>query len=174
MDPISLILAAANIVPALAKFLGAGPNAQKVADTVGNIATTVAGGGIPPQEAIARIQASTELQQKFQLAVMERMAALDQLYLADIQDARARDTEIRKSGQRNYRADLMFALAVAMIAVMVWMVWKDDTLNEYVKGIVTLVLGRFLGYLDAIYNFEFGTTRGSQNKDETIKNLSKE
>jgi hypothetical protein len=51
-------------------------------------------------------------------------------------------------------------------------VWKDPNINEYVKGIFTLVLGRFLGYLDNIYSFEFGTTRGSKEKDETIKNLT--
>ena len=55
---------------------------------------------------------------------------------------------------------------------LVYLVWKDDTLTEYVKGIVTLVLGRFLGYLDNIYSFEFGTTRGSKDKDDTIKQLS--
>lgn len=34
-------------------------------------------------------------------------------------------------------------------------------------------LGRFLGYLDNIFNFEFGTTRSSQKKDDTILNLTK-
>jgi hypothetical protein len=45
--------------------------------------------------------------------------------------------------------------------------------NEYLKGIVTLVLGRFLGYLDNIYNFEFGSTRSSKAKDLTIEQLSR-
>lgn len=66
----------------------------------------------------------------------------------------------------------MFFLAIAMISGLVWLVWKDPNINEYMKGIATLVLGRFLGYLDTIYNFEFGTTRSNKAKDETIKNLS--
>jgi hypothetical protein len=66
----------------------------------------------------------------------------------------------------------MFVLAVVMVGVVIWIVWKDQSINEYVKGIFTLVLGRFLGYLDNIYNFEFGTTRGSKEKDATIKQLS--
>lgn len=90
----------------------------------------------------------------------------------DRDSARDRDAQFIKRGARNHRADLMFVLAVAMISILVWIVWKDPNINEYVKGIFTLVLGRFLGYLDNIYNFEFGTTRGSQNKDETIKQLS--
>ena len=67
----------------------------------------------------------------------------------------------------------MFLLAVAMICALVWIVWQDTEVNEYLKGIVTLVLGRFLGYLDNIYNFEFGTTRSSRAKDATIEQLSR-
>ena len=87
--------------------------------------------------------------------------------------ARTRDAEFIKAGTRNYRADLMFLLAVAIICGLVYIVWQDQGVNEYVKGIFTLVLGRFLGYLDNIYNFEFGTTRSSRTKDVTIEQLSK-
>ncbi len=86
--------------------------------------------------------------------------------------ARDRDVEFIKRGMTNNRANLMFFLAVVMVGAMVWIVWKDQSINEYVKGIFTLVLGRFLGYLDNIYSFEFGTTRGSKEKDETIKQLT--
>lgn len=87
--------------------------------------------------------------------------------------ARARDAEFIKVGMHNSRADMMFILAVIVICGLVYIVWKDQSVNEYVKGIFTLVLGRFLGYLDNIYNFEFGTTRNSRTKDVTIEQLSK-
>lgn len=90
----------------------------------------------------------------------------------DRDSARDRDVEFIKRGMTNNRANLMFFLAVVMVGAMVWIVWKDQSINEYVKGIFTLVLGRFLGYLDNIYSFEFGTTRGSKEKDETIKQLT--
>lgn len=86
--------------------------------------------------------------------------------------ARERDMEFIKRGVTNNRANVMFFLAVVMVGLLVWIVWKDQSINEYVKGIFTLVLGRFLGYLDNIYSFEFGTTRGSKEKDETIKQLT--
>lgn len=92
--------------------------------------------------------------------------------VTDKGSARARDAEFLKAGTRNYRADFMFLLAVGMVGLLVWIVWKDSSINEYVKGIFTLVLGRFLGYLDNIYNFEFGTTRSSRQKDTTIEKLS--
>jgi hypothetical protein len=90
----------------------------------------------------------------------------------DRDSARGRDVEFIKRGMTNNRANVMFFLAVVMVGLLVWIVWKDQNINEYVKGIFTLVLGRFLGYLDNIYSFEFGTTRGSKEKDETIKQLS--
>lgn len=90
----------------------------------------------------------------------------------DRDSARERDVEFIKRGMVNNRANFMFFLAVVMVGLLVWIVWKDQNINEYVKGIFTLVLGRFLGYLDNIYSFEFGTTRGSKEKDETIKQLT--
>ena len=90
----------------------------------------------------------------------------------DRDSARDRDVEFIKRGMVNNRANFMFFLAVVMVGLLVWIVWKDQNINEYVKGIFTLVLGRFLGYLDNIYSFEFGTTRGSKEKDETIKQLT--
>ena len=98
---------------------------------------------------------------------------LDKTVIADVGSARIRDTEIVKTlGKRNWRPDIMFLMATIVIAVLVWLIWKDQTITEYVKGIFTLVLGRFLGYLDNIYNFEFGSTRSSKTKDDTISKLS--
>jgi hypothetical protein len=94
---------------------------------------------------------------------------MDAMYLADVADARKRDVAL---STHNYRADSMYVLAVILIAALVWAVLSSE-MDEYAKGIVTLVLGRFLGYLDNIYNFEFGTTRSSKVKDSTIENLTK-
>jgi hypothetical protein len=91
----------------------------------------------------------------------------------DRDSARVRDVEFVKRGTTNARANLMFFLAVCAVAGLVWIVWTDQGINEYVKGIFTLVLGRFLGYLDNIYSFEFGTTRGSREKDDTINKMAK-
>lgn len=90
----------------------------------------------------------------------------------DKDSARKRDVEFLKSGSWNYRADTLVAIAAVSVAGLVYLVWGTPDINEYVKGIVTLVLGRMLGYLDNIYNFEFGTTRSSKQKDATIENLS--
>ena len=69
------------------------------------------------------------------------------------------------------RANTMYVLAIVVIAGLVWGVLASK-LDDYGKGIITLVLGRFLGYLDVIYSFEFGTTKSSKQKDETITTLA--
>jgi hypothetical protein len=98
---------------------------------------------------------------------------LDKAIIADVGSARIRDAEIIKAlGKRNWRPDVMFVMATTVIVGLVWLIWKDQTITEFVKGIFTLVLGRFLGYLDNIYNFEFGSTRSSKVKDGTISKLS--
>lgn len=102
----------------------------------------------------------------------ERGFRYDELEFKDREGARHRDTEIVKAVGHNYRADAMFVLAVAVIVGLVYAIWTEPGINEFLKGIVTLVLGRFLGYLDNIYNFEYGTTRSSKDKDVTINQLS--
>jgi hypothetical protein len=166
-----LLIALANFAPLLTKYLGAGEATQKVVSAVSTVATSITGAATP-EEAVKKLQESTELQQKFQLAVMEKSQAWDEIFLQDVQDARKRDLEVRKAGQHNYRAETMYVLAVVVVITVFYFIWASPHITEFVKGIATLVLGRFLGYLDAIYNFEFGTTRASREKDATISKLS--
>lgn len=119
-----------------------------------------------------QISAIKQLDMRLKAEEQERGFRFEELAFKSQAGARDRDVEIVKATGRNWRADLMFALAVGMIGTLVYLIWKDPNINEYMKGVVTLVLGRFLGYLDNIYSFEFGTTRGSQNKDSTINALA--
>lgn len=65
---------------------------------------------------------------------------------------------------------LVIAYVTVLICIAVT-IWKSD-MGEYAQSIVTLVLGRFLGYTDQVYSFEFGTTRSNKEKDKTINDLS--
>ena len=99
-----------------------------------------------------------------------------QAFQAEVQDkdsARQRDASFRAAGIYNFRADAMFLLAVGIIIWLVYQVWHAMGVDEFTKAIVTLILGRFLGYLDNMYNFEFGTTRSNKAKDSTIEQLSR-
>jgi hypothetical protein len=163
-----------DLLPIGASILGgpiAGAATKWLADKLGLSDSTVTSvtdalQGVDPLE-------RAKLEQEFIKWSIQEQNRVWELELKDKESARVRDTAYITSGSRNYRADTMFVLAVAVICALVWIVWQDSGINEYVKGIFTLVLGRFLGYLDNIYNFEFGTTRGSKSKDATIENLSK-
>ncbi len=172
MEPLTIALGLMQMAPSLMRFFGAGEGSVAVAEKVVDVAKAVTGQPTG-QEALAAIQQDPALAHEFNMAVLKIDGELEQAYLADRKDARGRDVEFLKAGRRNYRADVMFVLAVAVICGLVWIVWKDPGINEYVKGIFTLVLGRFLGYLDNIYNFEFGTTRGSQQKNEILAQVGK-
>lgn len=172
MDPISIALSLAKFAPDVIKWVTGDDKSAKVAEKVVDIAKVVTGNE-DAEGAVEAIKADPTLAAEFQKFVIEHSDDMEKAYLADVANARSRDAEFLKAGKRNIRADVMFGLAVAVICALVWVVWKDPAINEYVKGIFTLVLGRFLGYLDNIYNFEFGSTRGSQNKDATIKQLTR-
>jgi len=114
-----------------------------------------------------------QAEQDFLAKMKELDIDLEKATMVDVQSARIRDSEVIKAlGKRNWRPDVMFIMATTVIVGLVWLIWKDQTITEFVKGIFTLVLGRFLGYLDNIYNFEFGSTRSSKAKDDTISKLS--
>ena len=150
-------------VSALGTLLGV-PDA-----TQAKIADAIQTGQMTPEQ----ISALKTLELQYQDNEKERGFKYAELEFADVADARKRDTAFLTAGLRNYRSDLMFLLAVVGIAALVWIIWKDPGINEYVKGIFTLVLGRFLSYLDAIYNFEYSSTRSGRVKDSTIENLTK-
>jgi hypothetical protein len=95
------------------------------------------------------------------------------LEVADRDSARDRDKSFTEAGIHNVRADLMVMAAFAIVTGILWLVWHSMEISEFAKGIVTLLLGRFLGYLDNAYSFEFGTTRGSRTKDSAIEQMSR-
>jgi hypothetical protein len=171
MDPFSIALGLAQFAPSIMRFFGAGEKSTAVVEKVVGVAQSVTGASTPA-EALEMLRVNAAKQLEFQMAILAADNEMEKLYLADTQSARSRDVEIVKASGHNYRADSMFVLAVFLIAALVVVVLQSE-IDEYAKGIITLVLGRFLGYLDNIYNFEFGTTRASKTKDTTIETLSK-
>ena len=131
---------------------------------------------ITPEKALELKQIELDREEDLRAWALENRKLDIEEFKEEVKDkgsARDRDSLFIRMGRHNYRGDIMFILAVLMIAGLVWLVWKDPSINEYMKGIFTLVLGRFLGYLDNIYNFEFGTTRNNRTKDATIEQLSR-
>lgn len=104
---------------------------------------------------------------------VEEADKMTMAYLADVQNARGRDVELRKAGQHNYRADAIVAMTWIGIVICISLAVSMTSLNEFAKTAITTLLGVLVGDWKSITSFEFGSTKSSKDKDETISNLSK-
>ncbi len=171
MAPIALAMSLAQFAPQIIKWLSGSDKAEDAAKQVVDIASLVT--GQQGEEAIFTLQQNPDLAQAFRQKILANAHAMDLAFLADVQNARTRDILIRQLGQKNWRPDIMFAIAVGVIVFLTYLIWTSNTFDDFQKGVFTLILGRFTGYLDQVYNFEFSSTRSSKTKDLTIGELSK-
>lgn len=172
MDQLTIGLAlASQFAPHIIKYFTNSDTAATVAGQVIDIAKTVTGKETP-DAALEAMKLDPALALQFKTAVMANETDLEKAYLADVQSARDRDAKLAAAGILNHRANALVAMSVFMVvvclAVVIWM----SELDEYAKGTITLILGRALGWVEQIFSFEFGTTRSSKAKDDTITRLS--
>lgn len=172
MDPITIAMALAQFAPAITKWLTGSDKAADAAGAVVDIARQVT--GLPAaDQALNAIQADPALALQFKQAVLASEADLDKAFLADVQSARARDIEFIRAGTTNYRANAMAACAVFLVGVSLAVVIWQSPIDEFAKAVITLILGRALGWVEQIFSFEYGTTRANKTKDDTINNLTR-
>jgi hypothetical protein len=91
-------------------------------------------------------------------------AELDKAYLADRQDARARDVEFIKQGRKNERADNLAYLAVGGFLTVVFMLFVAPSLfgfkmDQDTKEILLYILGVLQTIVVMVYAFDFGTSK---------------
>lgn len=170
MDPITIALGLAQFAPSILRYFGVGEKSAAVAEKVVGIAQSVVGPGKTPEETLAAMRQSAELAQQFNLAVLAADAKLEELYLADRKDARARDVEVRKlTGGVNKRADVMvvcdFLGLVVCLAVLAFY-YKD--LPGEATALISTIASIFGLCLRDAHQFEFGSSRGSKEKDELL------
>lgn len=161
---------AAEFAPGLVRML-AGDNAGEVAEKVVGAAQALTGTSTPDEAATAlRADPGLLLQYKKDMAAVELEA--ERLYLADRQDARGRDIELRKlAGGENRRADWMIAgdvagLIVCVIAIFGLLAFKRDMQGFGELLVLLTTIANFFGLsLRDAHQFEFGSSRGSKEKD---------
>lgn len=169
MAPIALAIKLATYAPSLMRFFGAGEKPAAAAQRVVDLAKSVTGAATPEAAADA-LQENPELAAKFRLAALEADTELEKAYLADRAGARGRDIEVRKlSGGTNMRADLMVVLDVVGLVscLLVILFFREDMPGEAV-GIISTVAGVFAACLRDAHQFEFGSSRGSKEKDAAL------
>ena len=167
MDPVTIALTLAQAAPSLMRFFGVGEKSAAVAEKVVEIAQTVTGTK-SPEEALAAVRENAQLAQQFNLAVLAADTELEKAYLADRQDARKRDVEVRKlTGGKNRRADVMLVAAfVAVVAIAFILAYFK--VDATVVGFLTTIGGMFARNIGTAFDFEFGSSRSSRDKDEIL------
>ena len=178
MDPISVAFSLAQFAPAILKWITGSDKAAEAAGKVVEIAEVVTGRQGPA--AVEALKADPALVLQFREKVMANEADLDKAYLADRQDARRRDVELAKVGRTNERANWMVFMAAAgtiggfvSMAVLGYLKAKHgEALNDGVFGALLAQLSTVTAYfglcLRDAFQFEFGSSRGSKDKDEAM------
>jgi hypothetical protein len=169
---IPIAMALAQYAPGIIKLLTGSDKAEEVAGKVVGIAQVVTGTATP-DAALAAIQADPNRVLEFQQAMSAQQADLEKAYLADVADARHRDIELARAGIRNHRANVLAGAALLLVITCMFVVLWQSNATEFAKATISLILGRALGWVEQLFSFEFGTTRSSSTKDDTINNLTK-
>jgi hypothetical protein len=153
------------LLPKVAKALG-GEKAEKVAETVVGIAEAVTGKKGP--EAVEAVKANPETALAFLKAQMDQEKELEALVVEDRKSARLRDMEFLKAGRWNFRADLMVVGCVVALVFIVNEIAGTEVKPE-VLAIFNMAVGALLKMLGDAFAFEFGSSRGSKEKDERLR-----
>ena len=90
-------------------------------------------------------------------------------YMKDRQDARWRDVAMTQAGRRNFRADIMvISAACGLVLCLVSLGHYSEELPGEAVGIISTIAGIFGACLKDAYAFEFGSSRGSKEKDAAL------
>lgn len=164
---IASALGLAQFAPVIARWLGS-DQAEQMAEQVIEIAKDITGQQ-NPVEIMQALKENSLLVRDFQKAIFEIEARSELALLEDRQNARSRDITFIKSGHKNYRADIMvISAAVGLIMCLVSLAFYAHKLPGEATGIISTIAGIFGACLKDAYAFEFGSSRGSKEKDSTV------
>lgn len=155
-----------EFAPIIAKLISSNneTNNESVAARVVGVAEKLTGS---PSVESARtvLKTSPELQLKFQQEIQ-------QLVLQDRSNARERDMTLFSLGNRNMRADIMVLSALlGLLGCLIALTLFKLSLSGEVIGIISTIAGIFGSCLKDAYAFEFGSSRGSKEKESHLIDL---
>ncbi len=168
--PIALQLA--SMAPTVMRYFGAGAPAASVVDRVVQVAQQVTGAATPAQ-AVQQLQADPALVLQYQQRLIEIDGELERAYLNDRADARRRDVALAQAGMRNRRADLMVVMdVVGLVACLGVLALYRDKMPAEVVTLLSTIAGIFGLCLRDAHQFEFGSSRGSKEKDQLLAQIN--
>lgn len=165
-----------ELAPKLARAVTGSERAETAAAAIVPAIAAAAGFPVRTAEDAARAVAAIHGDSQRYADASASLRGLEQAYLADLQNARARDLEVRKmTGGENRRANaLLLAVVVllvaclgAMVAIGVFVEVETPHLAT-ATGLLGTAAGFLLRGLSSALDFEFGSSRGSKDKSAEI------
>lgn len=152
----------------------AGAIASKVVDTA-----TQAFGTTDPEKIKLQIAQDKSKLDAF-VAQVDAQTKEYQIEVEDRKDARARDLAIRElkdergvAAGTNMRANVMLVMAFfTLMFVLGGTITFRSSIPDGILGILNATVGALLTQITLAFNFEFGSSRGSSEKSNTISNLA--
>ena len=167
---IPIALGLSEFAPVIARWLG-GDQAETVASHVIDMAKRVTG-STDGLEAMKSLQGNSMMVASFQKEVVKMEAEFELSLLQDRQNARARDLALLQVGRKNLRADIMVvSAALGLVICLACLSFFAGNLPGEAVGIISTIAGIFGACLKDAYAFEFGSSRGSKEKDLTVASL---
>jgi len=175
--PLPLIALAAKLLP----FASAIPEvmrafgSDKSADAAEKLVDVAKGisGESTPESAVNKVIADPALQLQLQQALITERLEFVRLEVEDRKSARERDKAFVATGRSNYRADLLAFLAVAGLIICVYFVATNPGLPPGAREAIMFVAGVLASAVRDVYGFEFGSSRGSKEKDQLMAELKR-
>ncbi|MBN9565446.1 MAG: hypothetical protein J0G29_05065 [Alphaproteobacteria bacterium] len=161
-----IILALVGLFPSISKLIKDNNPATiekiiSVAKHVTNSQTTEGIVRILNQDPMAR--------EKFEQSLAQIEKEVDEILAKDRDSARKRDIAMLRHGVYNMRADIMVVCAALGLAACLFsLVLYQTSMPGEAIGIISTIAGIFGACLKDAYAFEFGSSRGSKNKDEQV------
>lgn len=105
-------------------------------------------------------------------ALLQFQREIDKLAIEDRSNARQRDASLFQIGRRNVRGDIMvLAALLGLLGCLAALTVFKMSLSGEVIGIVSNIAGIFGSCLKDAYAFEFGSSRGSKEKENHLIEL---
>ncbi|MDR1034964.1 MAG: hypothetical protein LBL32_03470 [Holosporales bacterium] len=164
------ILSLVQLSPRITKWLS-GSSIALVSKQILDIAKNVTNSK-NETEAVEKLKTDRNMLLLFQKVLISSEREIELAVIKDKENARTRDIAIINTGRRNIRADVMvISAALGLIICLATIVVYRKSLPGEAVGIISTVAGIFGACLKDAYNFEFGSSRGSKEKDQTVASI---
>lgn len=171
MGPLSIAMGIAQFAPSLVRWLkgdAAGDAAERIVDTAKQVTGTLTG-----DDALRALRANPDRVVEFQQRALELDGELERAYLADRQNARQRDIALRQAGAANWRADVLAIGALIGLVALIWTLLFIDIPAGPARDTLLMLSGALVAIVKDVYQFEFGSSRGSKHKDGALDAIAR-